>query len=162
MQHLPGTPAARRIVRRHAAAAAATGLLPVPALDFVATSAVTIRMVKALADLYGIEFRTESARAAVASLGSSAAATLVAFGPGRSLLKAVPGIGQVAGLVAGPITSGAFTYAMGQVFTMHFGLGGALHDFDPEQFQAYFAEQLRLSRLGGWRGAPTDAAEGEG
>ena len=58
------------------------------------------------------------------------------------------GVGLVAVLALGSASAAAVVYALGRTFALHFSLGGSFHDFDPQKFQAYFAEQLRAKRRG--------------
>lgn len=68
----------------------------------------------------------------------SASTTLTA-----SAAKAVPVIGQTAGVIAMPIVSGATTYAIGKVFIQHFASGGTFLTFNPEKVRDYYAEMFR-------------------
>jgi len=134
------------VIRRHSIIAAGTGLVPIPLVDFAATSAIALRMLQQLAVAYDVEFFTESARSAISALVGGGAATYVAFGPLRAAALAIPGVGFVATLALGSVSAAAVVYALGRVFALHFSLGGSFHDFDPEQFRAYFAEQLKAGR----------------
>jgi uncharacterized protein (DUF697 family) len=57
------------------------------------------------------------------------------------MLKAIPGVGGLIGMVASPALAGASTYALGKVFIQHFESGGTLLDFDPAKMKAYYASQ---------------------
>lgn len=134
------------ILRRHSLMAAGAGLVPLPVFDFVATSAIALRMLRHLAAHYDIEFFTEAARSAISALAGGSAATLVAFGPIRGATATIPGVGVVAALALGSTSAAAVVYALGRVFSLHFSLGGSFLDFDPKHFEAYFAEQVKARR----------------
>lgn len=133
---------AHRIVKRNVYWAAGAGLLPIPAADFVAVTAVQVKMLKELSSLYALRFFDDKAKkligALVAGTGSLAVTGMLA----RSFIKAVPIIGQTIGLVGVPLLSGALTQAIGNVFVMHFESGGTLLNFDVEKMRAHFQKEL--------------------
>lgn len=139
---LPPTAGADKIVRNHMYLAAGLGIIPIPVVDFVTTSLVALKMLRRLARYYQVPFRRKLAKAAIASLVSGAATPLAALGV-SSLVKSVPIVGSAIGAVTSPLAAGAFTYATGQVFILHFGSGGTLFDFDPEKFRDYFQTQIK-------------------
>lgn len=139
----PAPAAVAAIIHRHALMAAGVGLVPLPVVDFAGTTAVALRMVRRLAAHYEVEFFPEAARAALSALLGGGAATVVTFGPARAAALAVPGVGVAAAMALGSASASALVYALGRVFALHFALGGSLHDFDPERFRDYFAEQRR-------------------
>jgi uncharacterized protein (DUF697 family) len=120
---------ARAIVRNYAALAAATGFVPAPLLDTALLSGVQLRMIGALAAHYGIPFEKESGGAVFASLCGGMVSAKSVRRVGRSLLKAVPGVGTLLGTVTMPLLGGSSTYAVGLVFVRHFEKGGTLDDF---------------------------------
>jgi len=128
-------PAAESIVKKHLWLAAGAGALPIPYLDLLAASALQLRMLKQLCDLYSVPFRAEWGKSLISSLVGSTASTL---------LKGVPGVG-LAALVAAPPAFAATTYAMGKVFTDHLESGGTLLSFDPAKTKRYFAEYYNAS-----------------
>ena len=142
---LPSTKEGERIIRRHAALAAAAGGLPIPLVDFAAVSGITLNMLRRLAEHYDIEFRTETARAGISSLVNGGTAVLV-YQPATSFLSLIPGIGHLAKLVVGPLVTGPLTYAVGRVFLLHFSQGGTFYNFDPNQFHDYFAELMSRNK----------------
>jgi uncharacterized protein (DUF697 family) len=64
-----------------------------------------------------------------------------------SLLKSIPLIGSLSGLVAVPALAAAFTYAVGKIFLQHFASGGTFLDFDPQKVREYFARQFEEGKL---------------
>lgn len=129
----PEPRAVAEIIRRHALMAAGVGLVPLPAVDFVGTTAVVMRMLRRLAAHYEVEFFPEAARAALSALLGGGAATMIAFGPARAAAVAIPGVGVAAAMALGSASASALVYALGRIFAQHFGRGGTLHDFDPER-----------------------------
>ncbi|MEM9459717.1 MAG: HAD-IC family P-type ATPase [Myxococcota bacterium] len=138
MSNLPATDDALAIVEDHAALAAVAGAIPIPVADFAAVSGITLKMLRRLADHYGVEFRTESARATISSLVSGSTSTLLTFG----LLNAIPLLGRAVKLLVGPVVAGALTYGVGRVYLLHFSLGGSFLDFDPERFRDHFTKYV--------------------
>ncbi len=145
MHTLPPTAGAEAIVRKWTAWSAGFGLVPLPFLDFATTTGFSLKMLHSLSKYYGIEFRTELGRSAIASLLGGASAPLLAVGA-VSLFKSIPLLGLPLAVATGPIFTGGITYAIGRVFTAHFGSGGTLFDFDPEKYRTYFQEQINVGK----------------
>ena len=59
---------------------------------------------------------------------------------GASLIKAIPGVGTFVGIAAMSATSGASTYAVGQVAISQFESGGSLEDIDLDKAKAAYDE----------------------
>jgi uncharacterized protein (DUF697 family) len=109
------------------------GLIPIPLADLAAVTVLQLNMLERLATLYGVDYSRQRGKTFVAALTGSSAAKI-----GSSLLKIIPGIGSVVGGVAMSITSGASTYAVGQVAINHFEVAESLDDIDVgEARQAY-------------------------
>lgn len=142
---LPATSGADAIVRKWTAWSAGFGLVPIPLLDFVTTTGFSLKMLHSLAKYYGVEFRTELGKSAITALLGGASSPMLALGA-SSVVKGIPVIGIPLAVVSGPIVAGGLTYAIGRVFTAHFGAGGTLFDFDPEQFRDYFQDQIEVGR----------------
>jgi uncharacterized protein (DUF697 family) len=116
------------IVNRHAAYAAAGGLIPVPLANFAGVTAVVVRMVKVLSAHYGVPFQRDRARAIVVGLIGgvipSGAATLT----GSALFSVLPpSILAVAAVSS--VTAAAFTHSVGRIFIEHFECGATLDEF---------------------------------
>lgn len=139
------SPSAAEIIHRHTLLAAAGGLLPIPLLDFAVVSGVCLRMLRELAEVFDVDFRTELARAAISALVSGGAAGLV----GGPAMVAGLGLFPPLRLVLGPAAASAVTYALGRVFALHFSLGGSFRDFDPEAYRSWFASQKRRGENAG-------------
>lgn len=57
---------------------------------------------------------------------------------GASFVKAIPGVGTLVGGASMALTSGASTYAVGQVAINHFSNSGTLGDFVEEQIKTAY------------------------
>ncbi|MCA9540137.1 MAG: DUF697 domain-containing protein [Myxococcales bacterium] len=142
---LPGTAGADAIVRKWTLWSAGLGLVPVPLLDFATTTAFSLKMLHSLSKYYNTTFRADVGKSAITSLLGGAAAPMASMGL-SSVVKGVPIVGIPLAVVSGAVMSGAITYAIGRVFTAHFGSGGTLFDFDPEKFREYFQEQIEAGK----------------
>ncbi len=142
---LPSTEGAHRIVRKWTLWSAGLGLVPIPLLEFATTTGFSLKMLHSLSQYYGVEFRADLGKSAVTSLLAGAAAPGATIGL-VSLVSIVPFVGTPLAVVSGPVVAGGLTYAVGRVFTAHFGSGGNLFDFDPENFRDYFHEQIEAGK----------------
>jgi uncharacterized protein (DUF697 family) len=136
-------PEADRLIRQYIGWSCAGGLLPVPLLDIAAITAAQLQMVRELSTLYGVPFQDHLGRNLVASLVGGVGSAAAGRGIFCSVLKAVPVVGAIGGLISVPIVAGSATYALGQVFVEHFERGGTLLDFDPKPARAFFEEKLK-------------------
>ena len=101
---------ANKIINKHVLWSMEGGLVPVPWIDVAAVTAIQLDMLKALADLYEMDYSESKGKAFAASLTGSSVARV-----GASAIKRLPGIGTVIGGVSMSILSGASTYAIGKV-----------------------------------------------
>jgi uncharacterized protein (DUF697 family) len=115
---------AEAIIRSHVLWAMGGGLIPIPLVDFAAVTAIQLEMLQQLAHLYNVNYSRSMGKAFVSALTGTTLASL-----GASFLKAIPGFGSVLGGASMAITSGASTYAVGQVAVSHFASGGTLSNF---------------------------------
>ena len=118
---------ANSIVERHTAYAAVGGIIPVPIANVASITAVIVRMVKLLSDLYGIPFERDRARAIVVGLMGGAMPTGLGAVTTSTLFYIVPGSGLV-GLAVSSIAAVACTRSIGRIFVEHFETGSSLHD----------------------------------
>jgi uncharacterized protein (DUF697 family) len=118
---------ANSIVERHTAYAAVGGIIPVPIANVASITAVIVRMVKLLSDLYGIPFERDRARAIVVGLMGGAMPTGLAAATTSTLFYIIPGSGLV-GLAVSSIAAVACTRSIGRIFVEHFESGSSLHD----------------------------------
>jgi uncharacterized protein (DUF697 family) len=129
--------AASKIVRTHALAAVAAGLVPIPFVGIGILGAVHLRMLSQLAKHYKVTFSEQRANSIIGSLVGISATTTAA-----SFLRMVPGIGQVLSMVGALTLPSASTYALGEVFIKHFESGGTFLTFDPERAKPDYKKQL--------------------
>ncbi len=119
---------AHRIVERHAAYSAVGGIIPLPIANVASITAVIVRMVKLLSDLYGVPFERDRARAIVVGLVGGAMPTGLAAVTASTLVYVVPGSNLI-GLAVSSITAIASTRSIGRIFVEHFESGASLIDF---------------------------------
>lgn len=124
---------AEAIIRSHVLWAMGGGLIPIPLVDFAAVTAIQLEMLQQLAHLYGVSYSRSMGKAFVSALTGTTIARL-----GASFLKAIPGVGTLLGGASMALTSGASTYAVGQVAISHFSSGGSLSNFVEEQVKAAY------------------------
>jgi uncharacterized protein (DUF697 family) len=110
---------ARRIVERHRNYAAVGGLVPLPAANIASVTAVNLRMVKQLSEVYGVPFQRDRTRSLIIALIAGAAPTGAGLAAASTLMWIVPG-GLIWGLGASAITAGALTRGIGMVFVDSF------------------------------------------
>lgn len=110
---------ARKIVERHRNYAALGGLVPLPAANIASITAINVRMVKRLSELYGVPFQHDRTRAFIIALIAGAAPTGAGLAATSTLMWIVPG-GLVWGLGVSAVTAGALTRGIGLVFIESF------------------------------------------
>ncbi len=142
---------AHTIIRNHVLLATGAAVIPVAFLDTAALAAVQLRLLKELSDVYGVSFRADLGKEAVATLLASVAPALLSGGILGSAvigaaLRAVPVVGTVARFATLPLFHAAFTYALGKVFQQHFASGGTFLTFDPEKVKTYFRQKYEEAR----------------
>lgn len=116
---------AERIIRSHVIWAMGAGLIPVPLIDIAAVTAIQLDMIKQLAALHKASFSATEGKAFLTAITGSTFAAI-----GSSLFKAIPVVGTVLGGVSMSITSGASTYAVGQVIQAQLLATGSLSNVD--------------------------------
>jgi uncharacterized protein (DUF697 family) len=110
---------ARRIVDRHKNYAAMGGLVPLPAANIASVTAINLRMVKRLSELYGVPFQRDRTRSLIIALIAGAVPTGAGLAASSTLMWIAPG-GLVWGLGAAALTAGALTRGIGLVFVDSF------------------------------------------
>lgn len=138
---------ASNTVKNYVFAAMGAGLIPIPLADVTVITGVQLKMLHALASQYDVKFTKDLGKSFIASLTGGVAAAGIGNGALLSLVKSVPVIGTVAGMITMPVVAGASTYAIGQVFVQHFESGGTFLTFDPGEVKSYFAEQFEKGKL---------------
>ena len=110
---------ARSIVERHKTFAAVGGLIPLPIVNVAGVTAVILRMVKQLSDLYGVPFERDRTRSFIVGLVGGAVPTGLGTATASTLALVLPGHALV-GLGVSAVTAGALTRGIGLVFVDHF------------------------------------------
>ena len=119
--------AARKIVERHRTYAAVGGLFPLPVVNIAGVTAINMRMVKQLSDLYGVPFERDRTRSMIIGLMAGAVPTGLGAATASTLVFVVPG-SALFGLAVSAISAGALTRGIGLVFLEHFENGSTLLD----------------------------------
>jgi len=125
----------------------AAGLVPVPFVDLAAVSGVQLKMLADLSRIYGLDFSASRGKAAVGALLGSVVPHSLSFGTFGSLIKAIPGVGTLAGGPAMVMFSAATCWAVGNVFIQHFESGGTFLDFNPDAVREHFRTHYDDGRL---------------
>jgi len=129
----PGFNAVRRrsqayaIVERHATYSAAGGIIPLPIINIASVTAINVRMVRMLSDLYGVPFERDRARAIVVGLAGGATPTGLGAATASTLYYVVP-VSALIGLAVSSVAAVACTRSIGRVFVEHFESGATLYD----------------------------------
>lgn len=141
MQHEEKRAKAKDIINNHVGFALGAALVPFPAADLLAVSAVQLNMLRQLAKLYQINFMDSIGRTVISAVVGGSAARL-----GASLIKAIPGVGTLIGEMSMTVLSGASTYALGNVVANHFNNGGNLEDFDLTGARKKYRDQMEEAK----------------
>jgi len=121
---------ANAIVERYATYSAAGGIIPLPIANVAGVTAIILRMVKMLSNLYGVPFERDRARAIVVGLAGGALPTGLAAVTTSTLYYLVPA-SALLGLAVSSVAAVACTRSIGRIFVEHFESGATLHDFSP-------------------------------
>ncbi|HEX4410040.1 MAG TPA: YcjF family protein [Xanthobacteraceae bacterium] len=116
---------ALKIVDRHRNLAAVGGLVPLPVANIASVTAVNLRMVKQLSDLYQVPFERDRTRSLIVSLVGGAVPTGLGTATSTTLMWIVPG-GLVYGMGVAAIAAAAITRGIGLVFVDSFETGATL------------------------------------
>ena len=118
---------AHAIVERHANYSAVGGIIPLPLANVASITAIIVRMVKVLSDLYGVPYERDRARAIVIGLVGGAMPTGLSIVTTSTLFYIVPGSNLI-GLAVSSIAASACTRSIGRIFVEHFESGATLAD----------------------------------
>lgn len=130
------------IIRNHIIFSMGAGIIPVPIVDVFAVSAAQLDMIRQLCKVYDQDFQESQGKAIVSSLTT---ATLARIGAG-SLAKLIPVVGSVVGGITNSVMAGASTYALGEVFKVHFATGGTILDFDADRLKKMYKEKFEKGK----------------
>ncbi len=113
---------AQKIVARHKNYAALGGLVPLPVVNIAGVTAINMRMVKALSDLYGVPFQRDRTRSLIIGLMGGTVPTGLGFATASTLMYAIPA-SALLGLGVSAVTAAALTRGIGLVFIESFESG---------------------------------------
>jgi len=134
-----------KTISNHSVGAAAVGLIPVPAVDFVGLTALQLNLLRRLSQIYEVPFSQDLGKKAIGALAAGFT-PMALSAPLASAVKAVPMIGSTLGGLAMSAVAGASTYAVGKVFQQHFDSGGTFLNFNPAAVRAYYREQFEKGK----------------
>lgn len=142
---------ARTVIRTNVYLAAAAGVIPFSYVDTAALIVVQLKMLKELSEVYDVSFRGDIGRSAVGALLATVAPKALAGGVlGSGLLhmalSSFPVVSAGVRFATMPLFGGAFTYALGKVFQMHFASGGTFLTFDAAAVKDYFVQTFEAAR----------------
>jgi uncharacterized protein (DUF697 family) len=107
------------VIKQHALLGTAAGLIPIPGADVAALLANTWAMYVRINNVVGVSFGDHIlksiASGIIANVTSAIPTAAIAVGAG-SLLKLVPGIGTVGGMLVGAAANVAVMYVAGRVY----------------------------------------------
>ena len=129
------------IIKSHLIFSMTAGAIPIPLVDFVAISAIQLDMIKQITSHYSIDYDSNKGKSLVSSIIGTSLAKL-----GASAIKAIPGVGTLAGISAQVIFAGASTYALGKVFENHFSNEGSLIDVNLDSMKKLYSELLEKGK----------------
>lgn len=132
---------AQGIIKGHMIGAMSVGMIPIPIIDGIALTDIQWNLICKLADHYGVPIQGAYKTMLISAIGGSLPVLLA--GLGCSVLKLIPGFGQVAGTAALANLGAAFTYATGKVFMEHFESGGTMGNFRAKAFRQQFRLEFR-------------------
>ncbi len=118
---------AQDIVQRHAAYSVVGGIVPLPLVNAASVTAINLRMVKVLSELYGVPFVRDRARAVIIALMGGIMPTGVGALTTATLLYIIPGSSLI-GLAMSSVTAAACTRGIGRIFVEHFESGAMTLD----------------------------------
>lgn len=132
---------ASEIIKNHVGYSLGAAFIPFPGADLLAVSAIQLNMLRSLAKIYGVGFMDALGKNIISAVAGGSIARL-----GASLVKAIPGVGTVVGVMSMPVLSGASTYALGRVVANHFHKGGTLDDFDLKNARKGYESEMENGR----------------
>ena len=132
---------ASEIIKNHVGFSLGAALIPMPAADLIAVSAVQLNMLRQLAKLYNEGFMDSLGKNIISAVAGSSAARISA-----SLVKAIPGIGTIVGELSMPVLSGASTYALGRVVANYLHQGGSLNDLDLKSARKGYKSEIATGK----------------
>lgn len=125
---------------------AGAAIVPVPYVDLLALGAVQVKMVRDLAQVYGLEAEGETLKGVISALLGTLAPAAVSGGLLGSALKVIPVGGTIVGSVGLAAFGSAATYAIGKIFVAHFDQGGTVKSFSAEAIEADLKKEFAAAK----------------
>lgn len=116
-------------------------VIPVPIGDFIAVTAVQLDMLKRLSKAMGRDYSEISSRSFILAVNSGISARL-----GASLIKGIPGIGSVVGVVSFPVMAAASTYSLGSLYVNLISEYGSLDNVDMGKAKQRFNDYYEVGK----------------
>lgn len=129
------------IIRNHMIWSMGAGFIPVPIVDLFAVTAIQLDMIRQISRVYDVDFKETSGKAIITSLSGTSIARM-----GSRAVKFIPGVGSFLGGMTLAVLSGASTYAIGEVFKVHFDNGGTFLDFDASRLKRMYDEKFEKGK----------------
>jgi len=138
-------PTCEGIINTYTALAGAAGLLMgIPAVGAAAITGIQIRMLDQLAERFGQNYTKNEARNTLYAITGGIITPIFAGAPVTAVALAIPVIGPLAGLLAGPALAAASTRIVGGLFLEHFQKGGQLSELDVAKAKKDFRAGLKM------------------
>lgn len=137
---------AARVISSAVKWSAGAAIVPVPYLDLMALGAVQVKMVRDLAQIYGLEADGETLKGVISALLGTLAPAAISGGLLGSSLKLVPVGGTIVGSVGLAAFGSAATYAIGKIFVAHFDQGGTVKSFSAEAIEADLKKEFAAAK----------------
>jgi uncharacterized protein (DUF697 family) len=137
---------AARVISTAVKWSAAAAIVPVPYIDLLALGAVQVKMVRDLAQVYGLEAEGETLKGVISALLGTLAPAAISGGLLGSALKVIPVGGTIVGSVGLAAFGSAATYAIGKIFVAHFDQGGTVKSFSAEAIEADLKKEFAAAK----------------
>jgi uncharacterized protein (DUF697 family) len=137
---------AARVISTAVKWSAAAAIVPVPYIDLLALGAVQVKMVRDLAQVYGLEAEGETLKGVISALLGTLAPAAISGGLLGSALKVIPVGGTIVGSVGLAAFGSAATYAIGKIFVAHFDQGGTVTSFSAEAIEADLKKEFAAAK----------------
>jgi uncharacterized protein (DUF697 family) len=137
---------AARVISSAVKWSAAAAIVPVPYIDLLALGAVQVKMVRDLAQIYGLEAEGETLKGVISALLGTLAPAAISGGLLGSALKVIPVGGTIVGSVGLAAFGSAATYAIGKIFVAHFDQGGTVKSFSAEAIEADLKKEFAAAK----------------
>jgi len=147
-------PTSKGIINTYTGWAAAAGLLMgLPVVSGAGITAIQIRMLDQLAQRFGQNFTENEARNTLLAVTGGLAPAMFAGAPVTAMAAAIPVLGPLAALVAGPALAAVSTRIVGRLFVEHFERGGKVSDLDvakaKQDYEAGLKKEAEQHAAGG-------------